>query len=475
MSNEHASSLVASTAIAQGAGPAPGRKPNIVFILADNFGWGDFGAYGGQVATPRIDGLATDGMRFTNYSVECQCTPSRSAILSGRYPVRTGNMRVPFPGEGQMGLAPWEYTLPKLLSDAGYATALYGKWHVGNTPGRMPSDQGFDEWWGILNSSDEAAYAESPLFRSLGYPAPHIWEGQRGSASRPVEPFTLELKAHMDERIVGHGTDFIRRQAADGSKPFFLYLGMTLVHPPVTVHPAFLRGSPDRQGIYADCIAEIDFRVGQVLDAIREAGIENDTIVVFSSDNTADAPAGGGGGSNGPWRGNFFTPPFEGSYRTAAMIRWPGSIPRGVVSNEMLTSVDWMPTLAGLAGESGRMPTDRPIDGIDASEFMLGQRPTSGRESLMYFGPDGELMSVKWRNLKAVFRYAEGITRPVVTPYFPILYDLSSDPGEQVNLFETNMGMAWVIAPIEGVVSEYRRSLERYPNIPLGADFEGYQ
>jgi len=134
-------------------------KPNIVFILLDNVGWGDIGCYGGLAPTPRIDALASQGLRFKNYNVEAQCTPTRSAILTGRLPIRTGNCSVPLPGQGHYGLAPWEYTLGELFSDAGYATAAFGKWHVGDIEGRLPTDQGFDEWFGIKNTSDESGYS----------------------------------------------------------------------------------------------------------------------------------------------------------------------------------------------------------------------------------------------------------------------------------------------------------------------------
>ncbi|MDF7806924.1 sulfatase-like hydrolase/transferase [Pontiellaceae bacterium B12219] len=137
------------------------EKPNVVYILVDNTGWGDFSVYGGTTPTPNIDRLAAEGMRFNNYNVEVQCTPTRSAIMTGRHPVRSGTYKVPFPGEGKAGMAPWEYTIAELLSDGGYKTALYGKWHLGNTQGRLPNDQGFDEWWGYPNSADESGYSSS--------------------------------------------------------------------------------------------------------------------------------------------------------------------------------------------------------------------------------------------------------------------------------------------------------------------------
>jgi arylsulfatase A-like enzyme len=162
--------------------------PNIVFVLCDNVGWGDFSCYGGNTPTPRIDQLAAEGIRFNNYTVEAQCTPTRSAILTGRQPVRSGTYKVPFPGEGEGGLVPWEYTIANLLSDAGYATSLWGKWHLGDTEGRLPTDQGFDEWWGYRNSADECGWTSYATFEAIakakGIKAPQIWAGKKGG-SRP--------------------------------------------------------------------------------------------------------------------------------------------------------------------------------------------------------------------------------------------------------------------------------------------------
>src|SRR5271167_4766629 len=176
---------LASSATAQSAGSssAPANLPNVVFILVDNVGWGNFGVYGGTIPTPRIDKLANEGIRFNNYNVEVQCTPTRSAIHTVRYPVRSGTVTVPFPGQGESGMTPWEYTIAKLLSDAGYTTALYGKWHLGEHQGRLPNDQGYDEWWGIMNSWDEAGYTSWPLFKESGVPVPMIWEGKKGEPS----------------------------------------------------------------------------------------------------------------------------------------------------------------------------------------------------------------------------------------------------------------------------------------------------
>lgn len=270
-------------------------KPNVVFILGDNVGWGDIGCYGGLAPTPRIDALAAQGLRFKNYNVEAQCTPTRSAILTGRLPIRTGNCSVPLPGQGHYGLAPWEYTIGELFSDAGYATAAFGKWHVGDIEGRLPTDQGFDEWYGIKNTSDESGYSAYPLFAESGFPVPKIWEGKRGSPVKPAADFNLQTRPLMDEQIAARAAAFINRNG-QASKPFFTYVSFTQMHPPLIHHPEFTGKSGG--GVYSDTLAELDYRTGQVLDAIEQAGIAENTIVVWSSDNPAGRSTSMGG-SNG--------------------------------------------------------------------------------------------------------------------------------------------------------------------------------
>ena len=463
--------LVVSSVSAMAPALAQETKPNVVFILMDNVGWGDLSVYGGSVPTPRIDSIARAGLRFNNYTVEAQCTPSRSTIMTGRLPVCSGTMRVPLPGEGDSGLAPWEYTLARLFSDSGYATAAYGKWHLGEVDGRLPTDQGFDEWFGIKNSSDEAGYLSYKLYRELGYPAPQSYESVKGQPAKPVGVFDRAAKDGMDEKIAQRTVDFIKRKA-QARTPFFVYTAFLQVHPPMGVHPDFAGKSGG--AIYADALTEMDYRVGQILDALTQAGVADNTIVVFSSDNATSPLAGVGGGSNGPWRGDFFNPPYEGSYRVGAMIRWPGRVPAGRLSDEMLSAVDWLPTLAGLIGESKRVPTDRPIDGINAADHVLGKSDKSGRDAVLYFGLDGQLMSVKWRNFKVIFRKANSINDPITDVQLPIVHDLFNDPGERWNLWETTMDMGWVLRPVTEKIVAFRQSVARYPNIRTGEDFKGY-
>ena len=453
------------------------KQPNIVFVLCDNVGWGDFGVYGGGTPTPRIDRLANEGIRLNNYCVESQCTPTRSAIMTGRQSVRSGTYRIPFAGEGAAGLAPWEYTIAELLSDAGYATALFGKWHCGDTEGRLPTDQGFDEWWGYRNSVDEAGWTSYATFEAIaeakGIQAPQLWEGKKGGTQTAVRELNLEVRPLLDELIVEKAIDYITRQAS-ADKPFFTYVGLSHMHPPEAVHPDFDQTDPARLGQYADLLAEMDHRVGQIVDCIDEAGLTDNTVIVFSSDNAAGGVHSFQGGSNGPFRGSFVTPPWEGSMRTAAMVRWPGKVLAGVVTEELLSAHDWYTTFAALAGAADKVPTDRPIDGIDASKFLLGESATSGRESYVFFGPDGSLMSVKWHNIKAVLRYCEGMDQPIVKPSWPMVFDLASDPGELYNIMETKLDMGWMVGVALKFVADFQKSVAQYPNIKTGQEFTGY-
>ena len=444
-------------------------QPNVVFMVGDNVGWGDIGCYGGSAPTPRIDALAGQGLRFKNYNVEAQCTPTRSALLTGRLPIRTGNCSVPLPGQGEYGLAPWEYTLGELFHDAGYATAAYGKWHVGDAEGRLPTDQGFDEWFGIKNTSDEAGYSSYPLFAESGFPVPKIWEGTAGSPLTAVADFDLKTRALLDEQIAARTSEFIARNAEAG-RPFFTYVCFTQMHPPLIHHPDFTGRSGG--GVYSDTLAELDHRTGQVLDAIDQAGIADNTIVVWSSDN----PAGRSmslGGSNGPWRGHFGSG-FEGGMRAPAMVRWPGQVEAGRATHEILTAVDWLPTLASLAGESKRVPDDRPIDGVDASAFLLGHSQTTGRDHVIYFGSDAGVMSVKWKTMKVVLRYSESASGPIVKPQWPLVFDLIDDPVEEWDLIEKRLDCAWVMAPVAQRLGALQQSAAHYPHIKPGEDFTGY-
>jgi arylsulfatase len=450
------------------------NQPNIVFMLADNVGWGDLSCYGGLVPTPRLDQLAAEGMRFTNFNTEAQCTPTRGALMTGRMPIRTGTYRIPLPGEpGQYGLSPWEYTMAELLSDAGYATGCFGKWHLGNVAGRIPTDQGFDEWWGISETSDEAAYTAHPMYPPE-FPVPKVKASIKGKTFTEVADFDLAIRPFMDEKITDKTMDFIRRSAT-AEKPFYAYVCFTNVHPPMIPHPDFESATASDKPA-TKSIAELDHRAGQILDILDELGLADDTIVVWASDNAAGTLLGQTGGSGGYWRG-FFGSGWEGSIRTPAIVRWPGNVPAGVVTDEIVATYDWMPTLAALAGESARVPSDRPIDGLDMSAFLLGQTESSGRDHFVYIGSDGEPISAKWKTFKVHFRYTESTSwiAPYIKPQIPMVCDLISDPNETIDLMQSDLTFGWVIGAAMKPVIALGESAAEFRHIKVGEeDFNGY-
>jgi len=458
-------SLLGSVASAQ-------NKPNVIYILVDNWGWGDIALQGGTIPTPRIDELASQGTRLTNFNVQNQCTPTRSAIHTGRLPIRSGTQKVPAPGEPQ-GMAPWEYTIAELLSDAGYTTAMYGKWHIGDKDGRLPNDQGYDEWYGTKESAMEASYTSTPQFDLEVFDVPQIWQGKKGSKSTKVKEFSLEARALLDSEIADKTSAFVKSQATKG-RPFYVYAALTQIHPPFLPHPDFKGKS--KSGEYADIQMQLDTYVGQILDAVQEAGVADNTIVILTGDNAAgehSAGWGGEGGSNGPWRGGLSTG-YEGGIRTPGMLRWPGKIPAGRVSDEIYSDLDWYPTIANLIGESDRIPTDRPMDGINQANFILGKQEQSNRDHIVtYVG--NNVFSVKWRTLKVHFFTAEGTFSPIVEHTFPQVYDIKNDPGETRELWQSEgYSHLWVMKPVMEILSELASSQQQYPNIKPGQEFSGY-
>jgi len=448
--------------------PVADARPNIVYILTDNLGYGELGCYGGGAIrgapTPRADRLADEGLRLTNFNVEAQCTPSRSATLTGRYAYRSGTLTVPIgnPAIGEpesQGLNPWEITLARLLSQVGYKTAHYGKWHLGSVDGRFPNDQGFDEWWGIPRTTDEVFWPGNPGFEAAGVEPQHVLEGYQGQTSRRVALYDLKQRPLLDTEITRRTIDFMKRSVSEG-RPFYAYVPLTQVHLPTLPHPDF--AGRTGHGDFADSVVETDHHLGEILDAIDQLGIRDNTIVVFTSDNGPEA-TWPWQGSSGPWRGYYFTH-MEGSLRVPFLIRWPGKIPAAVVSNEIVHQVDTFTTFARLAGAP--LPTDRAIDGVDQSNFFLGGQAKSDRESVLAFVAE-RLEAVKWRNWKLAF-YEE--TRDWFgTPTkltLPKLFNLTTDPKEEYP--EETLRNTWAINRCLKVVREFQDSLKKYPIVPEG-------
>jgi arylsulfatase len=438
------------------------QKPNILFVLMDNLGYGEVGAYGGGelrgAPTPRIDRLATEGTRLTNFNVEAQCTPSRSAILTGRFAIRSGTHSVPLPGELD-GLTQWEVTLAETLSAAGYATGAFGKWHLGSSQGRLPNAQGFDEWFGIPRTTDEAMFPSQPGARAAGIPFMHMMEGRKAEPSRELAVYDLDQRRQIDEQIVTRTIDFMKR-SVQARRPFYAYVPFTLVHVPALPNAAF--AGKTGNGDFADCLAEMDANVGRLLDALDQLQVRDNTIVVFTSDNGPDSTFPSQG-SSGPWRGYYFTH-MEGSLRTPFIIRWPNRIPAGRSSNEIVHSVDTFTTIASIA--EAAVPKDRAIDGVDQSEFLLGRSERSAREGFPVFVAD-RMEAVKWKNWKMAFYEQERDWWSAPTKLgVPKIFDLLSDPKEEYGA--TLTPNAWVGGPMMKIVAEFEQSLKRYPPIAPG-------
>ena len=450
-------------------------NPNVVIMLGDNVGYGDIGAYGaGEVRgmpTPRIDSIASEGLRLTQYLVEPGCTPSRAALMTGRYSPRSGLSTVIVAGTPNT-LQAEEVTLGELFKSRGYATAIAGKWHLGSSEQSWPARQGFDEYHvGVLETTDGTLYREA--MERAGLPEevvaeaePYIWESDANGDLKKVRPYTPEYRRQVEGDIAKASVEFIQRQA-EAKQPFFLYVGWTHTHYPTLPAPEFVGKS--RIGAYGDAVMELDYRTGQVLDAIKAAGVEDNTIVLWVSDNAAAPTAGpfdSRPGSNGPFRGELGDA-LEGSIRTVGMIKWPGKIAPGV-SNEMVSVHDFFPTLAAIIGAD--IPTDRPIDGVDQSGFFTGRQPKSNRESLISFIGE-EVAAVRWRQYRVYPKqFVSSAGNPAMYGLagqrqegngFPVIFNIEADPREEVNILGTS---AWVIGPYLKLVDEYQKSLQEYPN-----------
>lgn len=468
--------------------PSDNAKPNVVFILADNVGYGDLGCYGGGelrgAPTPRLDRMAREGLRLTQYLVEVGCTPSRAALMTGQYSIRSGLSLVAVPRTPNT-LSGSAVTMSKMFKDAGYSTAIYGKWHLGGEPQSLPTAHGFDEFYGIPPdiSWDSCTYVDSiTLTHSIDAPSdvllakgPQIVESKAGGALTNVKPFTPEVRAEIDNELTAKAIDFMTRQHQAGN-PFFLYFPFSMGHIP-NLPSAQFKGK-SRIGNYGDKLMEGDYHVGEVLDAIERLGIDENTIVVFASDNGPSGLCfreyGNNGtpdmGNSGPFRGELGEAT-EGSIRTCSIVRWPGHVAPGTTSYAMFSIMDFFPTFANIVG--GAMPTDRPIDGVDQSDVFLGKSPSGHRETLLSFiGPD--LVAARWKQWRFYFTdiYPTGIgpqRQPGIfsgnAPMagYPKAYNIEMDPHE--DLIVAGM-FGWTSEQPLLAVNAYYETLKEHPNPP---------
>jgi arylsulfatase A len=408
-------------------------KPNFVIIFIDDMGYGDIGPFGSTInRTPHLDRMATEGRVFTSFYVASGvCTPSRAALMTGCYPQRVGLARgsghaVLFPGDVH-GLHPNEVTIAETLKTVGYATGCFGKWHLGDQPQFLPTAQGFDTYFGIPYSND--MWPELKRFQCPDLPI-----------LRDTQ--VVDLVKDMDDqstlcrRFTEAATQFIRKNK---DRPFFVYLPHAFVHNPRQASPRFM--APGKTVEQAQ-VEEVDWSVGQLLNTIRDEGLAENTLVLFTSDN---GPAGGL--SAGPLRGRKGSA-FEGGHREPTVVWWPGTIPAKTSCDELVTAMDLHPTFAGLAGT--RMPSDRTIDGKDIAPLLLGRPGARTPHDRFFYQQGGKLAAVRSDDWKL---FVKGQ-----------LYNLKTDLGEKTNVAKVHPAK---VKALQAMLTEFAAEIESHAR-PVG-------
>lgn len=390
-------------------------SPNIVFIFADDLGYGDLSSYGASdINTPNIDFIGKNGIKFTDfYSVSSVCTPSRAGMLTGRYPQRFGLNGVLFP-DSHTGLPSSEYTIAELLRDSGYKTGMVGKWHLGHKYEFLPLQQGFDFFYGIPYSNDMAS---TVYF-----------------AGNDVVDYYPD-QSQMTKKLTEEAVKYIDRNKENN---FYLYVAHPMPHVPIYVSEKF-RGSSDR-GLYGDVIQELDWSVGEIIKRLEELNILDETLVIFSSDNGPWLTMRDMGGSAGELRnGKMYT--FEGGMRVPTLAMMKGLIPEGIESNEIISQLDWMPTFASLS--RSQIPKEVIIDGDDITEILRGNSFDYERDYLFF---DYEKLEAYRRGDWKVKLPYEGWPgswyKSPIDSHDTLLFNLRKDPGEKNNIFDSNREMA---------------------------------
>jgi arylsulfatase A-like enzyme len=410
----------------------------VVLINCDDLGYGDLGCYGStRNATPALDRMAAEGLRLDSfYMASPVCSPSRGALLTGCYPPRIGfgdfdGLPVLFPGQ-PCGLAPSETSLGRLLGDAGYRTAIVGKWHCGDQPAFLPMNHGFDSYFGLPYSND--------MGRQAGTPTDERGD-QRGYPPLPLLLDDEVLEQQPDQRslttrYLAEAVRFIRRADA---RPFFLYLAHMYVHLPIYVQERFARGS--RNGAYGAAVETVDWVTAVILHELQTLGLDTSTIVVFTSDNGS---RGRDGGSNAPLRGAKGTT-WEGGMRVPCIVRWPGHVAAGRTSDELVASIDLFATLGAMGG--AELPADRTIDGIDVSDVLLDAAAGSPRDAFWYY---------RMNDLEAVRSGCWKLHVAKAGTAVHELYDVVADPAESTDRAADQPAE---VARLGAIADDARRSL----------------
>jgi arylsulfatase A len=404
----------AAAPVEQEPATAVDRAPNIIVILADDLGYGDISSFGAQgIQTPHIDQLAADGLKLTQfYAAAPVCTPSRAGLLTGRLAARMGIKHV-FMYDAPDGMPQSEITIPEQLKQAGYDTGMVGKWHLGHQDRYMPWNQGFDEFYGVPYSNDMANF--------------FFYENQEMSPE-PID------QRYLTRRYTEKAVDYIERHA---DKPFFLYLAHSMPHVPIYVSPEF-EGSSEL-GLYGDVVQELDWSTGQVVEKLKELGLLENTLVIFTSDNGPWLAMGDEGGSAGPLRDGKGSA-FEGGQRVPTVAHWPAQITPGRIDNTPTSMLDFMPTFSALAGVP--MPDDRAIDGTDISGLLTNSSEEPARTFYYLSAMSTQVVAYRdgdWKvklPRKGYPKFLEPILELSHYAHGAMLFNLKDDPFEEKNLAE---------------------------------------
>lgn len=442
--------------------PAAEPLPNFIVVFADDLGYADLGCYGArEIETPNLDRMAAEGMRLTSFYVaQAVCSASRAALLTGCYPNRVGIEGALGP-QSPTGINDRELTIAEVLKPRGYATAIYGKWHLGDAPQFLPTHHGFDEYFGLPYSNDmwplHPDYVNLPpdsAQRKRGYPDLPLLENDRVV----ISPVTAEHQAQLTTWYTEHAVRFIEQHR---DRPFFLYVPHAMPHVPLFVSDRFKGRS--KAGLYGDVVMELDWSVGEILAAVRRAELDARTLVIFTSDNGPWLLYGNHAGSARPFREGKGTM-FEGGVRVPCIARWPGHIPAGKVCAELALTMDFLPTFARLAGTEP--PRDRIVDGRDIWPLMSGQPGATSPHDAFYYYWGRELQAIrsgKWK-LHFPHRYPKpqptgGEGRPGKYAQLEMasaLYDLEADIGETINVAAQHPD---VVARLEALAEQAREDL----------------
>ena len=462
------------------------QKPNILVIMGDDIGWFNPSAYHQGIMgyqTPNIDRIAQEGARFTDWYGQQSCTAGRAAFVTGQSPIRTGLTKVGLPG-ADIGLQAEDPSIAEILKPLGYATGQFGKNHLGDKDEFLPTNHGFDEFFGNLyhlNAEEEPEnpdYPKSPEFRKRFGPRGVIHSYADGKIE-DTGPLTRKRMETVDEEFLAAALDFIDRQHKAG-KPFFVYFNSTRMH--VFTHLKKESEGKTGLGIYPDGMVEHDGHVGQLLKKLDDLGIANKTIVVYTTDNGAEVMSWPDGGST-PFRGEKATN-WEGGFRVPTVIRWPGVIKPDTVYNNMFAHEDFIPTFAAAGGDpdvvkrcmkgcqSGNKSFKVHLDGYNLMPFFKGEVKESPRKEFLYWSDDGELVAIRINQWKISFKEQEHTGLDVWQRDFtnlraPRIYNLRSDPFEQgTTSFEYGKWMAermFLIVPSQAVVAQWLASFEEFP------------